>query len=104
MAPITIIQGDAGEQSYNDITLVFLYNPFGEATMRRTVQRIGLSFHQRPRPMKLVCVNPEHENVLAEQPWLSKIDSFFLLTRIHSALPNSSLATSVWRSTGYEGV
>ena len=99
IAPITIIQGDAGEQSYNDVTLIFLFNPFGEATMRRTIHRIGLSFQRSPRPMKLVYVNPRHENVFAEQPWLTKIDSF--------CIPNGMdppLATSVWSSAECEGI
>jgi len=96
VAPITVIHGDAAEQSYDDTTLIFLFNPFGEATMRRTIDRIGLSLQERPRPIRLVYVNPKHENVLAEQPWLTKIDSFFIPNRIHRSLP-----TSLWRATGH---
>jgi len=99
LAAITIIQGDASEQNYADMTLIFLFNPFGEATMRRTIHRIGLSLRENPRPIRLVYVNPKHENVLMEQSWLSKTDSFFIPNRIHRSLP-----TSVWRSIGYESL
>jgi len=97
VAPILVIQGDAAEQDYTDITLFLLVNPFGEATMRRTIQRIALSLQANPRPIRLVYVNPKYENVLAEQPWLAKTDNFFIPNRIRETLP-----TSVWSSPRYE--
>ncbi len=92
-APITVIEGDAAEQTYDGTTLIFLFNPFGEATMRRTVERIGASLLKDPRPIRVVYVNPKYEHVLAEQPWLTKTDAFEIPNRVHRSLP-----TSVWHS------
>ncbi len=92
-APIIVIEGDAAEQTYDGTTLIFLFNPFGETTMRRTVERIGASLLNDPRPMRVVYVNPKYEHVLAEQPWLAKTDAFEIPNRVHRSLP-----TSVWRS------
>ncbi len=92
-APITVIEGDAAEQTHDGTTLILLFNPFGGATMRRTVERIGASLLKDPRPMRVVYVNPKYGHVLAEQPWLTRTDAFEIPNRVHRSLP-----TSVWHS------
>jgi predicted RNA methylase len=94
-ASIDIIHGDAAEQDYDSTTLVFLFNPFGEVTMRKTVERIERSLQRTPRPLRILYVNPKYESVLAEQPWLTKVRSFDIPNRIHRSLPSS-----LWRSQG----
>ena len=91
--PIYILEGNAAEQNYDDATLVFLFNPFGEVTMRRTIQQIGMSLKRRPRPLRLVYVNPQHEAILEEQSWLVKAKTF----RIPYRLLQSG-TTCIWQS------
>jgi SAM-dependent methyltransferase len=92
-ASIRILEGDAAKQNYDDVTLAFLFNPFGAATMRRTIRQIEISLERHPRSLRLVYVNPKHETVLEEQPWLVKIDTFHIPYRVFQ-----SLRTSLWRS------
>lgn len=94
LAQIHIVEGNAAEQSYDGVTLVFLFNPFGEATMRRTIQKIGTSLERHKRPLRLIYVNPEHETIFEEQPWLVKVETFRIPYRVFQ-----SLRTSLWRST-----
>ncbi len=94
-AVIDIINGDAGEQDYDGATLILLFNPFGEATMRKTMQCIERSLQRDPRPLRVLYVNPKYERVLEEQPWLTKVSAFDIPNRIHRSLP-----TSLWHSRG----
>jgi hypothetical protein len=93
VAAIDVIHGDAAEQDYDSTTLIFMYNPFGEATMRKTMERIGWSLQTTPRSLRILYVNPKYENVLAEQPWLTKTGSLDIPNRVHRSLPSS-----LWRS------
>lgn len=58
---------DAAEMSWPDEPLlVYMYNPFGRATMRAVVERLLESVHSRPRPLVIVYFNPVHRDVFAE--------------------------------------
>jgi len=83
------IQGDAAEQHYDGATLILLFNPFGETTMRKTMQSIEASLRRTPRPLRVLYVNPKYDKVLDEQPWLAKIAAFQIPNRIHRSLPSS---------------
>jgi SAM-dependent methyltransferase len=88
-ALIEVIQGDAAEQHYDGATLILLFNPFGETTMRKTMQSIEASLRRTPRPLRVLYVNPKYDKVLDEQPWLAKIAAFQIPNRIHRSLPSS---------------
>lgn len=47
--------------------LVFLFNPFGAAVLRRVLRRISADLAQCPRPLDLLYVNNEQEGVLERQ-------------------------------------
>jgi SAM-dependent methyltransferase len=88
-ATIEIIQGDAAAQDYDDATLILMYNPFGAATMRKTMQCIERSVRRCPRHVRILYANPKHDHVLEEQPWLTRIRAFQIPNRIHRSLPCS---------------
>jgi predicted RNA methylase len=94
IASIDIINADASAQDYDGTTFIFMYNPFGEATMRQTMQCIEESLRRNPRVLRILYVNPKYDNVLEEQPWLTKVESLQIPNRIHRSLP-----ASLWRST-----
>jgi len=93
IAAIDIINGDASEQDYDGTTFIFMYNPFGEATMRKTMNCIAESLRRDPRPLRILYVNPKYDNVLEDQPWLARVASLQIPNRIHRSLPSS-----LWRS------
>lgn len=47
--------------------LVFLFNPFGAAVLRRVLRRTSVDLAQRPRAFDLLYVNNEQEAVLERQ-------------------------------------
>jgi hypothetical protein len=53
--------------------LVFLFNPFGPAVMRRLLRRWARIFARRPGELDLLYVNPEQEHVLGSQPGFKQI-------------------------------
>ena len=54
-----------------DVTAVFLFNPFRGPVMRAVLDRIAESLEATPRPLSVVYVQPcEDENLLADRPWL----------------------------------
>jgi SAM-dependent methyltransferase len=55
-----------------DPLMVYLFNPFSEATFARVLENLRLSVEQSPRPVYLAYRFTEHEKVLAEAGWLEK--------------------------------
>jgi predicted RNA methylase len=69
-AEMEIREGDAGTADYARGTIYWLYNPFGEDTMRRTLSRIRLAVEAAPRPIQIVYVAPNFERPFGEGGWL----------------------------------
>jgi predicted RNA methylase len=58
-APVTFMCDDATTLVLpDDPLLLFLYNPFGEATMSAVIANLELSLARNPRPVTVVYVNP----------------------------------------------
>jgi CelD/BcsL family acetyltransferase involved in cellulose biosynthesis/SAM-dependent methyltransferase len=57
-ARIEVITGDAAELDYDDATVLFLYNPFGEPVMGRFIRQVKASLARRPRDLRIVYCNP----------------------------------------------
>lgn len=68
--PIEIRVGDAVDADYSSGTIFWLYNPFGELTMRAVLSRIGASLSTSPRRIKIIYVNPVCEEVFRQFSWL----------------------------------
>jgi hypothetical protein len=66
-AQIELVCGDAGtfDLPPGD-TVIFLYNPFGAAVMRKVVARTVASLHAAPRPLYVVYTNPFHADAWTE--------------------------------------
>lgn len=68
------ICGDATRFSFPDEPLVvYLFNPFPEAGLRRAVRNLGQSLAAKPRPAYLLYHNPQLEHVLFDIGFLSKV-------------------------------
>lgn len=60
-APIRVVSGDAGAFAFPDAPLaVFLFNPFGEQTMRRVAARLEAMLASGPHAVTVVYYNPIH--------------------------------------------
>lgn len=71
-AEIEVRQGDACEADYSDATVIWMFNPFGPATMRTVMERLGRSLEAKPRTIQIAYVNPLHEDILAATGWLRR--------------------------------
>lgn len=67
-APITVENAPAEQFDYSAATVLFLFDPFGAATLRPVLKRIGED--TRGRDVRLAYANPTHDPVFQEQPWL----------------------------------
>jgi precorrin-6B methylase 2 len=66
-APVELTLGDASVYELPDsVTIVFLYNPFAGREFERVMQHVFASVDRRPRPLRLVYVNPKEHAYLAE--------------------------------------
>ena len=53
--------------------VVYLFNPFSEATFAQVLENLSWSVEQTPRPVYITYRFPEFEELLAEAVWLQKI-------------------------------
>lgn len=71
-SPLEIVHADAAAYAFRDETLVFLFNPFGRATLRAVVANLRASLIARPRRVRIGYYHPLHADVLDATPWLRR--------------------------------
>jgi predicted RNA methylase len=70
-ARIELVRQDAREYAWPATpTVAYLFNPFGERTLRAVLARLEASLRSSPRPVFVVYVNPVQRRVLDESPAL----------------------------------
>ncbi len=70
-APAEVICANCTELDFpDDVTIVFMFNPFGTETMISFLGRIGTSLRRKPRCFQIVYYNDRCAEVLAERGWL----------------------------------
>lgn len=62
--------GDARKTIFPDVTLLWLFNPFGPAIMAEMLDRLN---GERTGDLRIVYLNPLHEDVLERSGWLTKV-------------------------------
>jgi SAM-dependent methyltransferase len=67
-APIEVANTPAEQFDYSTATVLFLFDPFGAATLRPVLKRIGEE--TRGHNLRLAYANPTHDSVFQEQSWL----------------------------------
>lgn len=68
-APVRLACGDATEFKFpSGPCVAFLFNPFGNAVMRRLLKSIAMKFAARPCQLDVLYVNNEQEGVLEAAP------------------------------------
>jgi SAM-dependent methyltransferase len=53
--------------------VVYLFNPFSEATFSQVLENLRLSIEQAPRPVYIAYRFTEFEKLLAQEAWLEKV-------------------------------
>ncbi len=68
--PIRIVQEDAASMSDNQGTVYFLFNPFGERTLQKFLDRLSASLKEAPRDVCILYINPVYAHLLDKTEWL----------------------------------
>jgi len=79
-SPVEIWCGDAAKACYDEGTIYFLYNPFGEDTLREVLTKIEFTLEHRPRHVRMVYYNSVHAALFQSCRWLRCFDSLQTLT------------------------
>jgi SAM-dependent methyltransferase len=82
VAPIDIINGDAGSVDLSDGDVYFFFNPFGAPTLQRVLAAIAQSLTEAPRDITLIYYNAVHEHVFQACDWLEHYYSLPTLSRV----------------------
>jgi len=71
---IEVIQADASAfVPPSDVSIMYLYSPFGPAILPRVLDNIHQSLEARPRELLLICKNPKYFEIeAARRNWLWK--------------------------------
>jgi SAM-dependent methyltransferase len=73
---VEVVHADAAAYPFPpEPSVVYLYNPFGEQTLRVMVKNLVESWNERPRPLIVVYYNPVHQHLLDEVPILRRVPS-----------------------------
>lgn len=85
--------GDARERIFPDVTLLWIFNPFGPAIMEEMLVRLE---EKRTGPLRLIYLNPLHDDVLGRAGWLMKVDSIPRSANLFGS--RQRFDTSIWHS------
>ena len=69
-APIQIRNTDAAITDLGHGTVFFMFNPFGERTLRNVLKNIQKSHNVGSPPLRIICMNSQFPHVFDEFPWL----------------------------------
>lgn len=75
-AEVALHHGLAQDFDFDQATVVFLFNPFGAKTLEEVMELLHASLERNPRRLRIVYVNPVHEHVLADRPWLTNTQTW----------------------------
>jgi len=65
----------AQEYDFDDVTVIYINNPFGEKPMNEMLEALHRSLINKPRELRIAYGNPYQRHVFADKPWLQSYDS-----------------------------
>ena len=68
-SPISIHTATADNLDYSAATVLFLFNPFGAATLAPLLEKIG---REASRDVRIAYPQPTHHDVFEQQAWLEQ--------------------------------
>jgi predicted RNA methylase len=76
MDKVEVLTGDAATFTLPlGPTIIYMYNPFGEQTVREVASNVQRSLELNPRPLLVVYYNPVHQHLFKEVPTLHQVPS-----------------------------
>src|SRR6185436_6344263 len=69
-APIRLRCQSATEFDFAHATVLWVFNPFGAATMAKVLARLRASWEQNPRALRIAYINATCAHLFAAEPWL----------------------------------
>lgn len=96
--PISVRQGDAANADISEGTVYYLFNPFGEKTMRSVLVNIKKSLSTAPRFVRIFYYNPRCAGALDGERWLRR--DRVLERQLAQRMGNSKNVVGVWVSGG----
>jgi hypothetical protein len=69
-APIHLRCQSATDFDFTEATALWIFNPFGAATMAKVIARIRASWEASPRPLRIAYINATCAHLFAAEPWL----------------------------------
>jgi precorrin-6B methylase 2 len=79
-APIRLICGSATDFDFAGVTVLFLFNPFGPATMTQVLERLRVSLETNPREVRIVYVNAVCSHLFEATPWIELYEQWKMST------------------------
>jgi predicted RNA methylase len=98
-SPIEIHTTEAQRFDYAAGTVFYLFHPFGPNTLRAVLLELQKGLQASPRQIRIVYVNPVHNNVLSECSWLEEYERWDV-----SGKPSLEHPVAWWRNTGYRSL
>lgn len=75
-ARVEFFQGLAQDFDFDSATAILLFNPFGARTLKEVVALVRASLDRNPRRLRLVYINPVHEQVLHDTDWFENTQTW----------------------------
>ncbi len=69
---IEILHVDAAAYPFSDETIVYLFNPFGRATLRAVLDNLRANLALHPRRVRICYYHPLHADLFDAMPWLRR--------------------------------
>ena len=70
-AEVEVVCGDACDYDFSDVTVVFMYEPFGWKTLRRVLANIEANLRTKPRTVRVLFSRAEQYGVVLDMcDWL----------------------------------
>lgn len=73
---IMIIHASAIDFDFSLGTIYYLFDTYGESSLRITLAKMKESLRVHPRRFRIVYVNPVHETVFSQSKWLKMYDKW----------------------------
>jgi len=100
LAPIELINKDIRNWKIpNEVTVLFLYNPFWNSTFEDFVGKVRQSLDERPREFRMIYENPQEDQMVIDAG-LTPIQQFGR-TRMYGSPTwgDRNLSSPTWRTT-----
>lgn len=87
-SPVEIIHMDATLFDPTEGTIIYLFNPFGDKTLKVVLDKLKISLEKNPRNIKIVYFNSTGRGILEKIDWLEFVD----------LIDHNYSGTTVWKN------